>query len=113
MALDNVNREIVEKWEDMLRMFNCGTEEKKKRDNLVLSSDSHFNLSALDQSSAKSVERDASITISDSAKQTVECNSPIERSKRSTEDFIRELSPMLADLGEMIEKLNMNDPTRV
>jgi Glycolipid transfer protein (GLTP) len=115
MALDSFNRHIVEKWEDMLRMFNCGREEKKKKDNLVLSSDSHFNLNALSQSTTtKSAKIESELAMKESPNKAARGNdNPIERSKRSAEDFVREVSPMIADLGEMIEKLNMNDPSRV
>lgn len=109
LALDNMNRAIVEKWEDALRMFNCGTEEKKKRDNLVLSSDSHFNLKALDQVSAKATKQESLVT----DKESESDSNPIERSKRSVEDFVRAMSPLIQGLGEMIQTLNMNDPTRV
>ncbi|KAG7357022.1 glycolipid transfer protein GLTP [Nitzschia inconspicua] len=114
LALDNMNRRIVEKWEDMLRMFNCGTEEKKKSANLVLSSDSHFNLIKLDQSSTKSAKNESTLEIMERSELVLDHNrSSIERSKRSTEDFVREVSPLIADLDEMIQKFNMNDPTRV
>jgi hypothetical protein len=113
VALDNMNRKVVEKWEDMLRMFNCGTEEKKKKDNLVLSSDSHFNLLVLNQSCATLTKRDSLSTELDSTKKEVGNSNVIERSKLCTEDFVRSISPMIADLSEMIEELNMNDPTRV
>lgn len=109
LALNSINRTIVEKWEDVLRMFNCGTEEKKKKDNLVLSSDSHFNLSALDQRPAKEAKQESLATDKDQGSDL----NPIERSKRRTEDFVRAISPLIQDLGEMIQTLNMNDPTRV
>ena len=107
LALENMNRGIVEKWEDMLRMFNCGKEEKNKRDSLVLSSESHFDLRALDG--------DDSIGVGSRKQEPspAQTNDPIQKSKRDTEDFVRVVSPMIADLGVLIDALGMNDPSRV
>jgi hypothetical protein len=113
VALDNITRKFVQKWEDLLGMLNCGAEEKKKKDNLVLSSDSHFNLLALDPSCPKSTKSDTLPSELDTTKKDAGSSNPIERSKQSTEDFVRAISPMIAELGEMIENLNLNDPTRV
>jgi hypothetical protein len=109
LALENMNRGIAEKWEDMLRMFNCGKEEKNKKESLVLSSESHFNLSAL--VSDNSIH--SSSSIAPQQHRFVQTSDPIERSKRDAEDFVHAVSPMIADLGVMIDALNMNDPSRV
>ena len=35
------------------------------------------------------------------------------KSKQDTADFVHELSPILADLGELFDFYSMNDPSRV
>jgi hypothetical protein len=109
IALDNLNHGIAEKWGDILRLFNCGGEEKRKRkDDLILSSESHFNLAELIQTNANST-----IAGTASPSQTPVPTNPIEKSKQETEDFTREISPIVADLSEMIDEFNMNDPAKV
>jgi hypothetical protein len=111
MALEEFNHGVAEKWGDVLRLFNCGGEEKNKVDNnLILSSESHFNLIELASSSTTSDSIHSRSCTEPSS--TVPTN-PIQKSKQDTEDFIREVSPMVADLTEMIEEFNMNDPSRV
>jgi hypothetical protein len=39
-------------------------------------------------------------------------DSLIRKSKQDTEDFVRGFAPMIADLGVLIEQMNMNDPSR-
>jgi hypothetical protein len=134
VAMEKIGGGIVEKWEDILRMFNCGKEEKKKRkNNLILSSESHFNLNQLNtdmvgggggsssfhnpttgRSNIITTDNDNSsivpgspYTVSSSIEDTV-----IENSKRDVADFVRNVSPMVADLGKLIDELNMNDPTK-
>ena len=116
MALENFNHGVAEKWGDVLRLFNCGGEEKKKEDNnLILSSESHFNLSELASSSSSSTTSDSIHSRSSIRPSTTTgvATNPIQKSKQDTEDFIREVSPIIADLTEMIEEFNMNDPSRV
>lgn len=129
VALDNFRVEIVEKWEDLLRMFNCGKEEKRKQKaNLILSSESHFNLNQFNRDMVESSLQDNSGSdISDivsfssrgssTAAETVATKQQvnhqlIQKSKGDTEDFIRGVSPMIADLGVLIDQLNMNDPSK-
>lgn len=131
IALDNFRVEIVEKWEDLLRMFNCGKEEKRKeKETLILSSESHFNLNQfnrdmVESSLLKNSGADASDTMSCSSSG---CSSSsivapvvtkqrtndhlVQKSKSEVEDFVRGVSPIIADLGVMIEHLNMNDPSK-
>jgi len=127
VALDNFRVELVEKWEDLLRMFNCGKEEKRKqKENLILSSESHFNLSQFHRDMVdSSLEEKMGAEISDLASDSSNVSSPvtgttttkkqavIQKSKRDTEDFIRGISPIIADLGTMFDQLNMNDPSKV
>ena len=133
--MEKIGGGIVEKWEDTLRMFNCGKEEKKKRkNNLILSSESHFDLNQLNTdmvggggggsssfydpttggSNAITTDNDnssivysSSSTVSSSIEDIV-----IENSKRDVADFVRNVSPMVTDLGKLIDELNMNDPTK-
>lgn len=125
-ALDKFfKHEIVEKWEDLLRMFNCGKEEKRKRnDNLILSSTSHFNLNHLNRDMIESsLQNNNSNTgasdssDSNSVAETIVSQEltklhSIEKSKQDTEDFVRDVPPMIADLGVMFDRLNMNDPSK-
>lgn len=130
VALDNFRVEIVEKWEDLLRMFNCGKEEKRKqKENLILSSESHFNLSQfhrdmVDSSFEEKTRAEISDVSSDSSNGSLpvagtmttkkQANSQvIQKSKLDTEDFIRGISPIITDLGTMFDQLNMNDPSKV
>jgi hypothetical protein len=127
VALDKMRLDIVEKWEDLLRMFNCGLEEKKKdKENLILSSQSHFNLNQFhrdvaDSSLPKNSGEDVSDTVSlssNSSSMVADTNATkeqelIEKSRRDTEDFVRSFSPVVADLGAMFDQLNMHDPTKV
>mmetsp|Transcript_23089 Transcript_23089/g.54519 ORF Transcript_23089/g.54519 Transcript_23089/m.54519 type:complete len:579 (+) Transcript_23089:284-2020(+) len=133
-ALHNFRHEIIEKWEDLVRMFNCGKEEKKKmKRSLILSSESHFDLnqfntemvnaslrsSPSDTSDMNSVVTSSTVA-SCSSSSTVEVavsrqlykDELIEKSKREVEDFVRNVSPMVADLGKLMDEMNMNDPTR-
>ena len=135
VAMEKIGGGIVEKWEDILRMFNCGKEEKKKRkNNLILSSESHFDLNQLNTdmvggggggsssfydpttggSNAITTDNDnssivysSSSTVSSSIEDIV-----IENSKRDVADFVRNVSPMVTDLGKLIDEFNMNDPTK-
>jgi hypothetical protein len=130
VALDNFRVEIVEKWEDLLRMFNCGKEEKRKqKENLILSSESHFNLSQFHRDMVdSSFEEKAGEEIADMTSDSSNTSTPvagavtskkqanyqlIQKSKRDTEDYIRGISPIIADLGIMFDQLNMNDPSKV
>jgi len=131
VALDNFRVEIIEKWEDLLRMFNCGKEEKRKdKENLILSSESHFNLNQFNRDMAESSLQNNS---GSDASDTMSCSSSgcssssiaasvvtkqqanhqlIQKTKIDAGDFVRGVSPIIADLGVMIEKLNMNDPSK-
>lgn len=123
-ALDEIRHRVIEKWEDLLRMFNCGKEEKRKvKECLILSSESHFNLSQynrdLMQSSLQTSgvnedcsEKSSVVTTSTRCSQHQSSFCAIEKSKRDVEDFVRGVSPMIADLGILINQLNMNDPAR-
>jgi hypothetical protein len=129
-ALDKFFKdEVVEKWEDLLRMFNCGKEEKRKRnDNLILSSTSHFNLNHLNRDMMESSLQNNSnnnnnntgasdSSDTNSATETIVSQEltklhSIEKSKQDTEDFVRDIPPMIADLGVMFDRLNMNDPSK-
>jgi len=134
-ALDNFRHEIVEKWEDLLRMFNCGKEEKKKwKRSLILSSESHFDLNQLNTEMIESSLRESSSICSSDINSIVtsstvaSCSSSftvetaisrqqvndnlIERSKRGVQDFVRNVSPMIADVGKLMDELNMNDPSK-
>ena len=126
VALDKMRVDIVEKWEDLLRMFNCGKEEKKKnKENLILSSQSHFNLNQFHRDIADSSLPKNSEDLSDTVSLTSNSSSMvadaiatkeqelIEKSRRDTEDFVRSFSPVVADLGVMFDQLNMHDPTKV
>jgi len=129
VALDNFRVGIVEKWEDVLRMVNCGKQEKRKqKENLILSSESHFNLNQFNRDMAESSLQensgaDNSDMVSFSSKESSTAaetvaskqqnkHQLIQKSKGEAEDFIRGVSPMIADLGVMIDQLNMNDPTK-
>lgn len=137
VAMEKIGGGIVEKWEDILRMFNCGKEEKKKRThNLILSSESHFNLNQLNTdivggggggsssfhnpttggSNIITTDNNDNCSIVSSPSSTVSSSSiedtVIENSKRDVADFVRNVSPMVADLGKLIDELNMNDPTK-
>jgi len=123
-ALDKFRHEVIEKWEDLLRMFNCGKEEKRKvKESLILSSESHFNLSQYNRDmvesslQTRSIDGDSletSVILTNSTccsqQQTSFC--AIEKSKRDVDSFVRGVSPMIADLGILINELNMNDPGR-
>lgn len=151
LALEKIGKGVAEKWEDMLRLFNCGGGEEKKKatDNLILSSESHFNLNQLAMNSGsvheflqqrqlqheQSEDDDAVTAVTASTQSTLSesryddhddgmagpvaavprrpLTDPIEQSKRDTEDFVREVSPMIADLGKLLDEFNMDDPTRV
>lgn len=129
-ALDNLRHGMIEKWEDLVRMFNCGKDEKKKqRQSLILSSESHFNLNQLNTEMVEaSLDTSASTDVSDmnSIGTTSSFSSEltpttfanqkqekIGRSKRDVEDFVRDVSPMMAEISSLMDELNMNDPTRV
>jgi hypothetical protein len=124
VALDNFfKHEIAEKWEDLLRMFNCGKEEKRKRnESLILSSTSHFNLNHLNRDMVESSLQNNNTGASDisdtnSVAETIVSQEltklhSIEKSKRDTEDFVRDVSPMIAVLGVLFDRLNMNDPSK-
>ena len=125
-ALENFGHEIAEKWEDLLRMFNCGKEEKKKhKESLILSSESHFDLNQLntamigtDISDSNSIVTSSTVSSSTTDETFVVSQrqlnlDSIKKSKRDVEDFVRDVSPMVADLGKLIDELNMNDPTKV
>eukprot|EP00536_Pseudo-nitzschia_multiseries_P013325 jgi/Psemu1/327144/estExt_fgenesh1_pg.C_5600013 len=182
-ALDHFGHEIAKKWEDLVRMFHCGKEEKMKRNNklisssklmmmsgssssnLILSSESHFDLNQLNTEMVDSSLRsgsasatgeiqsggsscscscscscsDANSVVTTSSMVSSSCSATsassssstttstmieakvsrqlyndelIEKSKRDVEDFVRNISPMVADLGKLIDELNMNDPSR-
>mmetsp|Transcript_20779 Transcript_20779/g.49345 ORF Transcript_20779/g.49345 Transcript_20779/m.49345 type:complete len:856 (-) Transcript_20779:167-2734(-) len=145
MALENFGHDVADKWDDFLRLFHCGKkEEKKKRgsENLILSRDSHFDLSMLQSSdidrnhqsklqvnrSNKKTVRNATVpssnlansSLSSSSCSTVTMMPPRQsdsvtatKSKQDTADFVHELSPLLADLGELFDFYSMNDPSRV
>ena len=173
MALENFGHDVADKWDDFLRLFHCGKkEEKKKRgsENLILSRDSHFDLSMLqssdidpnhhsrlhlDGSNKITMRKDigpsssiASSSLSSSSYSTVATTTtmmtspsaydgnhhqhktkksqqdqilvqgqfdavPTTKSKQDTSDFVHELSPLLADLGELLDFYRMNDPSRV
>jgi hypothetical protein len=124
VALDNFfKHEIAEKWEDLLRMFNCGKEEKRKRnESLILSSTSHFNLNHLNRDMVESSLQNNNTGASDisdtnSVAETIVSQEltklhSIDKSKRDTEDFVRDVSPMIAVLGVLFDRLNMNDPSK-
>ena len=133
VALDNFRIEIVEKWEDLLRMFNCGKEEKRKdKESLILSSESHFNLNQFNRDIAEtSLQNDSGEVVPDamSCSTTSGCSSSsgitasvvtkqranhklIQKAKDNAEDFVRGVSPLISDLGVMIDQLNMNDPSK-
>mmetsp|Transcript_128 Transcript_128/g.327 ORF Transcript_128/g.327 Transcript_128/m.327 type:complete len:594 (+) Transcript_128:55-1836(+) len=131
-ALDNFRHEIVEKWEDVVRMFNCGKEEKKKgKKGLVLSSESHFDLNHLNQEIVESSLRNndtgagtisdtnSVVTIATSCSASSSAGAGIslrqakvQKSKGESEDFMRLVLPMISDLGIMIDELNINDPSK-
>mmetsp|Transcript_20780 Transcript_20780/g.49347 ORF Transcript_20780/g.49347 Transcript_20780/m.49347 type:complete len:870 (-) Transcript_20780:192-2801(-) len=164
MALENFGHDVADKWDDFLRLFHCGKkEEKKKRgsENLILSRDSHFDLSMLqssdidrnhqsklhlDRSNRNAVRTAtapssnlANSSLSSSSYSTVTMMPPSEhdgnyhkqvqsqqnqgqgqsdavtatKSKQDTGDFVHEMSPLLADLGELFDFYSMNDPSRV
>lgn len=124
IALDKFRLEIIEKWEDMVRMFNCGKEEKRKvNESLILSSESHFNLNQFNRDmvdsslQTSSTFEDISDTDSILADSTICCEQEasfcsVKKSKNGVDDFVRGLSPMVADLGVLIDQLNMNDPSK-
>lgn len=124
IALDKFRLEIIEKWEDMVRMFNCGKEEKRKvNESLILSSESHFNLNQFNRDmvdsslQTSSTFGDISDTDSILADSTICCEQEasfcsVKKSKNGVDDFVRGLSPMVADLGVLIDQLNMNDPSK-
>jgi len=135
-VMEKFGDEIVEKLEDLLRMFNCGKEEKKKRnDNLILSSESHFNLDQLNtdivggsslhnsgsnmnannsivSSSTSTVPSIDNTVVAPQRQRQLNLSNSIESSKRDVADFVRNVSPMVADLGNLIDELNMSDPTK-
>ena len=140
VALDKFGHEIAEKWQDLLRMFNCGKEEKRKsKGSLILSSESHFNLNQFNRdmvesslqiqkhsggaahiSDINSVVSVSTSGFSSPSSATFEIFSQqetnlhlIQKSKRDVDDFIRGFSPMISDLGVLIDQLNMNDPSKV
>jgi hypothetical protein len=128
VALDFLGHVIVEKWEDVIRMFNCGKEEKRKRqESLILSSESHFDLNQLNRDMVESsLQENTSEDMDDvnsvmtppsPLAETIVCRQQaqdglIRKSKQDTEDFVRGFAPMIADLGVLIEQMNMNDPSR-
>lgn len=124
IVLEKFRLEMVEKWEDLLRMFNCGKEEKRKvKENLILSSESHFNLNHFNRDLVEKslqtncVDENGSETnsvvtnSSDSSRQQAGL-SVIQKSKRDTDDFIRGITPIISDLDVLIDEMNMNDPTK-
>mmetsp|Transcript_28776 Transcript_28776/g.32237 ORF Transcript_28776/g.32237 Transcript_28776/m.32237 type:complete len:579 (+) Transcript_28776:44-1780(+) len=133
-VMEKFGDEIVEKLEDLLRMFNCGKEEKKKRnDNLILSSESYFNLDQLNtdfvggssfHNSGNNMNDNISIMSSSTStvpsidntgvasQRQLTLSNVIESSKRDVADFVRNLSPMVADIDDLINELNMSDPTK-
>jgi hypothetical protein len=129
IALDKLSHGIAEKWDDLLRLFHCGKKEEKKKhnENLILSRDSHFDLSMLQSSDMDSRHEDVNhernnkndanacrSSSSFSSSSSLSATSRIAaKSKQDTADFVHELSPILADLSELFDYYGMNDPSRV
>jgi len=171
-SMEKIGLEILDRWEDLLRIFNCGGKEEKKKKhkfNLILSSKSHFGLDQLlnnadlvqssfhDNGNDTNINTNSnhgcdSIVIDDSSSIISGCsssteslqssgmdestmdassnghhlcyhnrrtvsddnygNNPIESSKRDVEVFVKDVLPMVMNLGQIIKEFNMNDPTR-
>mmetsp|Transcript_30003 Transcript_30003/g.72044 ORF Transcript_30003/g.72044 Transcript_30003/m.72044 type:complete len:545 (+) Transcript_30003:133-1767(+) len=100
MALDNFGKDVAEKWEEFLGLFNCIDDKKEKShpDNILHLSEESFasiqdenDYDALKPSSPK----------------------PLEKAKEAASDFVEEMSPLLGDFESLINQFNMNDPSRV
>jgi len=112
MALENFGHQVADKWLDLLGLFNClSDEEKKKRraQNLILSSESFVNLNEIEDSLIK-VMRSPGTANDENDKKPVD---KIEQVKAGTAAFVEELRPLLQELSDMLDELNMNDPSRV
>jgi len=112
MALENFGHQVADKWLDLLGLFNClSDEEKKKRraQNLILSSESFVNLNEIEDSLIK-VMRSPGTAYDENDKKPVD---KIEQVKAGTAAFVEELRPLLQELSDVLDELNMNDPSRV
>ncbi|CAJ1942598.1 unnamed protein product [Cylindrotheca closterium] len=99
IALDNFGKDVAEKWEDFLGLFNCIDDKKKKThpDNILQLSESYVSIHD---------EYDYDALKPPSPK-------PLETAKQAVGDFVEDMAPLLSDFESLINKFNMNDPSRV
>ena len=106
VALDEFGKNVAEKWEEMLGHFNC-MDDKKKKDhphNLLQPSDPSFlySVTETESESLSSIEKD----------QESGGLNAIDAAKTGAAMFVERLSPLLNEVGSLLEELNMNDPTK-
>lgn len=113
-ALEGFGKQVSRKWDDVVRFFNCvdddGDDEKQSRSqNLILSSESYLDMTGFDSSHLSIVQECPSEDSDDSPI----ASDPIEGVKAGSLDFVKELRPLIEDIGGLIDEFNMNDPARV
>lgn len=105
-ALEEFGNFVTQRWEDFNRLLHCLEDDKNKKrsQNLIISHESYLNMNGFQL--PPDPPSDDDLPSSSPADQ-------LEEIKRNTSVFVKEVRPLLSDIGEMIAELNMNDPSRV
>jgi len=112
VALDGFGIFMGNKWDDIMRLFNCVDNKNrgKSSQNVFISSESYLDMKNVNASPHVPT---ISGSVSDDSDDTPMACDPLEDVSQGVIQFVNELRPLLEDITGLLEEKNMNDPTKV
>ena len=115
-SLEGFGKEVSRKWNEILRFFNCvdnDDDQYSGAHNIIMSSESYLNMTGFDPSQLAALEECPSTDDSGMCIDSDGDEDPVEDSKAGSLEFVKELRPLIEDIGGLVEEFNMNDPSKV
>ena len=115
VAVDGFGKFVGNKWDDILRLFNCVNNKnrgKNRSQNIFVSSESYLDMKQVVDAGRFELAT-LSESVSDDSDETPMARDPLEDIKFGIMQFVNDLRPLLEDISGLLEENNMNDPTRV
>ena len=121
IELERLGMHIAERWHDVLRYFRCvQTDTVNESNNLLLIPTENYEdmKRKLNKASRRAIdaslrELPSTSESSDEDDADVSTDDPIHKVRDGSANFVKELLPFLNDLGDLLDELNMNDPSKV
>lgn len=111
-AVDDFGKFVGEKWEDLLRFFNCvdNRDRSNNPQNIFVSSESYPDINQMHIAAHMST---LSESLSEDSDETPAPSDPLHDVKSGLLQFVSEIRPLLEDISGLLDEFNMNDPSKV